>query len=89
MQLPEQPVLPSTIALFEAQLRDVVAKRGGEPDAMSAMFLLYRANTDTIAAMEAAALRPQRPWCGASKLGADDTNRAPPACQAWVWGRVG
>ena len=43
---------------FEQRLRDFLASRGSDPDAMSAMFLLFRVNTDTIAAMEAAALRP-------------------------------
>lgn len=46
------------IPAFEQHLRDFLAERGSDPDAMSTMFLLYRVNTDTIAAMEAAALRP-------------------------------
>jgi DNA-binding MarR family transcriptional regulator len=46
------------LAPFEAHLRTFLAVRGTDPDAMSAMFLLFRANTDTIAAMEAASLRP-------------------------------
>ena len=43
---------------FERRLRSFLEARGSDLDAMSAMFLLFRANTDTVAAMETVALRP-------------------------------
>jgi DNA-binding MarR family transcriptional regulator len=43
---------------FERRLREFFDARGSDIDALSAMFLLYRTNTDVNATMEAAALRP-------------------------------
>jgi DNA-binding MarR family transcriptional regulator len=43
---------------FEHHLREFCGARGSDIDALSAMFLLFRTNTDATAAMEAASLRP-------------------------------
>ncbi len=44
---------------FEERLRAFLEQRGTDPDAMSAMFLLFRANTETVAAMESASNAPE------------------------------
>ncbi len=45
---------------FERDLRHFLKPRGGDLDAQAVMFELHRTATDTVAAIEAAALRPFR-----------------------------